>query len=172
MTTICIDPGLRCTGLAVLISGLVVCAAAIENPSTARGPEAWIAMATAVVDVLNTTPALRDEVDHQQPLPVNTIVVEKMVSYPGSPVRVDDLMELVGVTGAIVGMLPTAKTYKSYRPREWKGQVAKPVHNRRVLAKLSPSEQFLLSGTSKALVNNAIDAIGLGLVHVGRMKKP
>lgn len=157
--TVCVDPGLRCTGLAVYLGATLIMAAAVENPHSGRGPEAWKAMAASVVGLLRLDPAIPKD-----------LVVEKMVSYPGSPVRVDDLMELVGVTGAIVGAVDQCGAYTSYLPRQWKKTVPKPIHNKRVLAKLTPAESAPLASIRPALVHNAVDAVGLGLFHLGRIK--
>lgn len=155
--TICIDPGLRCSGLAVFLSGLLVSTAAVENPHPGRGPEAWRAMASAVVAHLALDPAVPKE-----------LVVEKMVHYPGSPVRTDDLMELVGVSGAVVGALDPCSAYFTYTPKEWKGSVPKPVHNKRTMARLTPAESELFASIPRGLVNNAIDAAGIGLFRLKR----
>lgn len=156
--TIGVDPGLRCTGISIFLGSVLVFAAAVENPNTGRGPAAWRALADLVAKQAILDPAI----------PVKEVVVEKMVSYPGSPVKVDDLMELVGVTGAVVSAIPLAVRYTSYEPREWKGQVPKKIHNSRTLAKLTQAEKSLLVDIDPVLVNNAIDAVGLVLFRIGR----
>ncbi len=54
-------------------------------------------------------------------------------------------------------------------PREWKGQVDKDMHNRRVLAALSVEERALIPKLSKKKLHNVIDACGLFLWAAGRL---
>jgi hypothetical protein len=58
-------------------------------------------------------------------------------------------------------------------PAQWKGQVPKAVHHKRVRATLMTDEQVVsdvyLDTIKPALRHNVWDAIGLGLVVLGRM---
>lgn len=73
----------------------------------------------------------------------------------------DDILQLAGVVGALVHSIEAAVTIL-YRPREWKGQVPKDIHNARVLASLSPPEKAAIAECAPSLLNNVVDAIGIG----------
>ena len=57
-------------------------------------------------------------------------------------------------------------------PRTWKGSVPKDIQNKRDLKKLSPEELELfhrmLRKEPRGLINNAADAVGIGLYKLGR----
>lgn len=60
---------------------------------------------------------------------------------------------------------------KRVLPNEWKGQVPKSVHNKRVLACLTPEELERIAKLPESKAHNMIDAIGLGLWHFGRLRR-
>lgn len=148
-----IDPGLRVLGAALFIKGKLAQAHVIKNPcKTERGPKAWVAMANAVIT----------EVGRQ----VDDCVVELMQLYAKGKAKPDDLMQLYGVAGAIVHA-SNASYYEGYLPKEWKSNVPKNIHNKRVLEKLEGRELHCLPPDSSFL-HNAIDAVGIGLFYLGR----
>ena len=61
-------------------------------------------------------------------------------------------------------------------PHAWKGSVPKDLHNERVLKRLTEDERKILYAACRAdgkkvsvsLLNNVIDAVGLGLWYLGR----
>ena len=57
-------------------------------------------------------------------------------------------------------------------PSEWKNYVPKAVHQPRILAKLSAEERAVLAGCKcpPSLLHNVIDAVGIGLYCLGRMR--
>ena len=57
-------------------------------------------------------------------------------------------------------------------PRTWKGTVPTPVHNKRVLAALTPEELALLPRRPRAkdVDHNCVDAVGLGLWKLRRLR--
>lgn len=57
-------------------------------------------------------------------------------------------------------------------PSQWKGFVIKSIHQPRILAKLSDEERAVLAGCKcpPSLLHNVVDAIGIGLYCLGRMK--
>lgn len=61
-------------------------------------------------------------------------------------------------------------TWSDRKPGDWKGQVSKPIHHRRVLATLTSAERELADRLPKATAEHALDAIGLGLVTLLRMR--
>ena len=101
---------------------------------------------------------------------VSAIVTEYPEFRPGdTKSNPNDLITLAMRAGVIEGMLrahaPSA-WWRRVRPSQWKGSVPKPIHNKRVLGALTAREMALLPN---ALKHDTIDAVGIGLWHVGRM---
>lgn len=92
----------------------------------------------------------------------------------------NDLLGVVGVGGAVAGMLAmicfgrnSVLDVVAYKPAEWIGQIPKATgakcmdspRARRILSKLDWIEkEFVISD------NDAIDAVGIGLYRLGRLK--
>jgi hypothetical protein len=56
-------------------------------------------------------------------------------------------------------------------PHEWKGMTPKEIHQPKILACLTPEERAIVDAIKPpSLRHNAIDAIGIGLWDVGRLK--
>jgi hypothetical protein len=92
------------------------------------------------------------------------LVIEWPEVYVSGRSDPNDLLLLAGVVGAIVGQFDWRGVY-SYRPKDWKGQVPKEIHNDRVLQKLSQKIQTDLGRIPKTYRHNVIDACGLALHH-------
>jgi hypothetical protein len=59
-----------------------------------------------------------------------------------------------------------------YTPDEWKGKVPKDTHQPRIWAALTADERALLEAVQPpSLRNNAVDAVGIGLFHLGRLQR-
>ena len=92
-----------------------------------------------------------------------------------TPGKMNDLITLTLRAGLLVESTD-ADFYIRRTPRQWKGGVEKDTHNVRCLKRLTGLELDILKearrgdGTlvPRSEVNNVIDAIGLGLVTVGR----
>lgn len=59
-------------------------------------------------------------------------------------------------------------------PSEWKGQVPKQIHEKRILGALSGQELSRVPGRSELAASkrhNVIDAVGLGLWKLGRLER-
>jgi hypothetical protein len=159
VSLVAIDPGLRGCGIARFygLTGELRAAEYITSPEkTLTGPVAWAAMAGEVVS-------------HQQRPDV--LVLEQPRIYPG--VRREDpndLIQLAGVLGAIAAHWESAPTIVAYYPAAWKGQVPKKVMTKRILKHLATGELSRLVSVG-AKDHNTIDAVGLGLFHLGRMKR-
>ncbi len=87
-----------------------------------------------------------------------------------------DILALAGVCGAFAGVFDCRVA--AYRPEDWKGQIPKPkkgetyIIETRVIAALSPSERdtlYKLVAVYGARFHNVVDAIGIGLYHLGRL---
>lgn len=158
MRVLSCDPGLRGSGVGVFEDGKLVRAAYVKSPERIeRGPPAWRAMAHAVSGWVGT-----DSID--------TLVLEVPQVYragqqKGDP---DDILQLAGVDGAVVGMI-WSSSVKWYLPREWKGQVEKSIMVRRIEKLLTPEEVSVIEACPASLRHNIIDGIGLGLFYLKRM---
>jgi hypothetical protein len=162
---IAIDPGLRHLGLAVAVDGHIAYASLVRNGSKSRGPDAWLGMAHAVKQDLERL-GLRGEW-------AETVIVEKMQVYDranhkekGKRVDPDDLLELAGVTGAIVGRVFHFSLYRHVSAAEWKGQVPKDVMVERIRGKLSQDVLGQILEVPKSYQHNVIDACGLMMFHL------
>lgn len=166
-TLISLDPGLRLCGVAVFRDGVLTWAGLARNTNlTDRGAQAWLSMADAVMHALPMGTLLR---------PPDLLVHELMQVYETKRQKGDpaDLIELAGVSGAVVGTLDPRRAI-SYLPREWKGQIGKEVHHPRARSKLSEQEAATLDrcleSVPVSLRHNVMDAVALGLFQLKRLK--
>lgn len=158
-----IDPGLAKVAVAIWNSerdfalewaGLVLCD---HSPGTERAQK-WREMAEAVFPWL--------WMHGGEPL---DMVVEVPQVYGGVHKEdPNDLLDLTGVLGAIVGGQACNSVAWSPLPREWKGQLPKEITQSRVDAKLSALEKSCIEWPIKSLRHNVYDAIHLGIVHLER----
>lgn len=156
MTLLAIDPGLRGVGLATFESGLLYWAGYIRNPDKkGRGPAAWEALRREVLLHVATLHGVCD------------LAVELPRVYPKMKTDPNDLIDLAGVLGCLVGML-RPQEITTYAPSDWKGQVPKDIMNARVWAKLSADEKSSVQRVG-AKDHNTLDAIGIGLKALGRL---
>lgn len=169
MITLAVDPGLDGLGCALFHGDELSLAwyspgAQRERDSLGRkvrGPAVWIALARSVA-WLTESPSTRPDV----------IVVERMKVYNGRQgfgKDADDLIELSAVAGAVIGTFPTASA-SGYLARDWKGQTPKRIMLARIegwIAARGWRDRVLVPEVEPALVHNAIDAAGLGMVALG-----
>jgi hypothetical protein len=161
------DPGLRATGVALFKdvgSGgyALVRATALRGPAKGNGPAVWNELAGLVYGwtarrLEGIDPALFiDRVP-------GTLVIETMRHAPGRSVPVEDLLELAGVAGAIVGRLSSWSSHAALAHR-WKSQVPRDVMGARVEEHLRREGLWhLVDVPSRATeLNDAMHAVGLG----------
>lgn len=122
--------------------------------------EAGLLRGKDVQDILRDLPSLPAH---------DNVIVEVPRIYPRGPARPNDLIGLAVVAGAAAARAPGDATFVF--PHQWKGQVPKEIHHRRIFLQLADSEleKVRLRGVPKSLIHNVNDAIGLGLWAVGRM---
>jgi hypothetical protein len=88
---------------------------------------------------------------------------------PGTRYRKNDIIRLALAAGRIVG----ARQCKFVTPTEWKGQVPKAVHHRRMRGVMSKDELFTLDtaleNTKRGAHPEILDAVALGLTELGRL---
>lgn len=156
-----VDPGLRHCGAALFQAGKLHSAALVKNPVTSGdGADACWRMAQAVCHWAAAPGVGFPEV----------VICERMQVY-GPDKSKGDPNDLITLS-IIAGMLrPTWL----YLPREWKGQVPKPARKSdpyileaRVRARLEPAELARLP-ENVGPAWDVIDAVGIGLHHLGRL---
>ena len=158
--TVSIDPGLRHLGLATFCDETLTYAGLIKNPeTTARGPKAWVAMAEVVAREVDDRVLMTHDFASEVP--------QVYARGPGDPA---DLLELAGVVGAVAAVIGAGRA-TGYLPRVWKGQVPKAVMCRRIEDRLSDDEKDAVEKCPASLRHNVLDAIGIGLYHLGRLGK-
>ncbi len=154
---LCIDPGLRHCGCAVFSdAGWLTAALLLKSPEKKlRGPAAHRAMARVVFGWAA-----------KNYMPENLILEYPRV-YPNhsNKQREDpnDLLELAGVDGALSAMYPYPVSHVF--PSDWKGQVPKKIMTERIFNTLRLSELTALQSKD----HNTLDAVGIGLSHLGRL---
>ena len=154
-----VDPGLRGCGVALFDDSALQWASYVENiMRDGRGPPRHGAMARRVHNVVSSQFGF-----------VKNLVVEFPRIYPKGPKdrRSDpnDLLDVAGVAGALAAIYEEVCWVF---PQEWKGQVPKEVMNARVMKRLTPEEAGrIVSVGSKD--HNTLDAVGIGLHHLGRL---
>lgn len=119
---------------------------------------------------------------------VDVVVVERMQSYSHSAQKGDqnDLVKLAEVGAAAAGVIAgvrllddgTQLEIAHVTPHEWKGNVDPDIMIKRIQALLKPHELEVAiaaferdANRAKSLWHNGWDAIGIGLVRLGRMKR-
>lgn len=180
-----VDPGLRECGCALFEDGKLAKAAIIASPNRkGRDARAWVAML--------------DEIAAWLPRKPDKVAAEMMQIYEKSDknVRNDDLLQLVGIVGGVIGLCLDA-TCTVYRPKVWKGNVKKRIHHQRIWSILDYEEQLVVTRYMKQradkgmkspetyleacefctgddypndLIHNVFDGIGIGLYALRRMK--
>jgi hypothetical protein len=181
MRTLAVDPGLDGLGVA-LFEGLEL-VQAWYSPGPARlrtnsvrrdgdgtlerGPRVWRGVALSIA-WLGDDPRTRPD----------RLVVEQTKVYAGrggfdkDPA---DLLELSGVVGAVAMVFPGVEV-GGVLARDWKGQVPKPIMLERIRGWLGRRAWLdrVVVPEKRALVHNAIDAAGLGMVALrleGKLSK-
>lgn len=167
--TVSVDPGLRGCGVAVFKGTELIWASYIRSLNKEdRGPKAWYAMAMEVEDVLR---GQFKDLFIEGGLMDAAFVFEVPQIYRGAQLKgdPDDLLQLVGVEAWVAGLLRACRVV-GYRPREWKGQVPKDVHVRRIENTLTDEEKACMQKCPASLRHNMLDGIGIGLFHVRRLQ--
>lgn len=104
---------------------------------------------------------------------ITDVIIEHPVIYSGGRTRnPNDVLKVAVNAGEWAGTYRQKALVRYVTPQAWKGSVPKDVHQPRILAKLAPKEAEVLEASlrrvAKSKHNNVVDAVGLGLFHVGR----
>jgi hypothetical protein len=116
------------------------------------------------------------------------LAIEIPVIYPGRNGKGDpnDIVNLARAAQQVIDLGSDVGTWLSvteYKPRQWKGQVPKPIHHHRAWKALSGAEREVLPADTLARIligvdggpyswdgHNFLDAIALGLKHLKRVR--
>lgn len=100
------------------------------------------------------------------------VVIEQPQWRPRDRVDINDLIKLALKTGELRHYYRSHAHVVLVVPTTWKGSVPKGIHNERVLRALTPAELARVPRRPRARTpdHNAVDAIGLGLWKLGRMR--
>lgn len=93
--------------------------------------------------------------------------VYREAHWKGDP---NDLIDVAIVVGALASQ--ATGNVVLVRPHDWKGNVPKTIHNARIKRALDPAERDTLKacGAPAGLLHNVVDAVGLGLHALGRLR--
>jgi hypothetical protein len=98
------------------------------------------------------------------------LVLEHPRIYPqGRTKRPNDVVTLAYASGRLTANVPLNKIRKVF-PRDWKGTIDADLVTARILERLTSNERALIPNLSAELIHNVIDAIGLGLWDLQRMR--
>lgn len=110
--------------------------------------------------------SLRDDLEDWATVPAPPeFVCEWPMKYPNKRITHKDLESLY-LVGNAIGQLNNGWT-KKYTPGQWKGNVPKPAHHRRLSQILTDTEHKAMRDTG----HDAWDAVGIGLFYLGRTKR-
>jgi len=112
-------------------------------------------------------------IDHENMAMPTDVIIEVPQVYRGHLQKGDpnDLITLAVQVGRYAQR--SKGLVRLVKPAEWKGQVLKEIHGARVLEVLDDAERGIvaLGARPKSKAHNVLDAVGLGLWALGRMKR-
>jgi hypothetical protein len=167
---ICLDPGLRSCGVAIFKDSVLWKTLLPRSPDMhTRGPGAWKLMAEQFDEAIKE--AIQGETFDESDFFHFVSEVPQVYLARKIAVDPDDLIQLAGVVGACLASVPGDAV--GYYPREWKKQMPKDIHHRRIRKRLAAGELAILEATHcpPSLIHNVIDAVGIGLFHLARHTK-
>ena len=116
-------------------------------------------------DTLDMIEAIRGDLPRGLPAIIELPKVYQQSRQKGDP---NDLINVAAVAGACA--LVCTPPIRFVLPREWKGTTPKRIDNERTARKLTPAELQAVIDCEcpPSLLDNVMDAVGLGLFQVGR----
>lgn len=163
-----VDPGLRGCGVAIFDEDTKALLRAdyVKGSAAGERAEAWRAMADSVWSWAEPWKTYTKMV-------IEFPQVRQRGSQRAAKRGTDpnDLIQLAAVVGALVCIRSLRTVPIVYLPEEWKGQVPKEIHHERARARLSSVELAVLPKLAKNILHNTMDAVALGLTHLGRLGK-
>ncbi len=163
---LCVDPGLHACGAALFTpDGALLSAAYVKGArQTGRGAAVWAATADAVGAWA------------RYGFQATMLIIETQIIRPtDEPYRQSAIMEVQGTAGAVAGVFTHRGVgmIKGVLPHEWKGTIDGAIMTGRISQRITPAEweNFKSHGRTGALDHNALDAVGIGFHHFGRLDK-
>ena len=155
MKILCIDPG-KDSGWALFEDGLLVACGLLKVTAEDATQYKALAFGMPILDYC---------------------IVERPVIYPGRNqiASANNIITLALTAGAAMAYCGIRAGHQVYvEPRKWKGQRPKDVDNRRTINLLSSEERKIVgqSGVPETMLNNTLDAIGIGLWYLKRKDPP
>ena len=95
------------------------------------------------------------------------VVIEKPQVYKFGKAKNKDIVDLSVGAGKV--MTFTTGRVTEYLPAFWKGQMPKKEHQDRIKVQLYTNEVLILEGFLKTELDHILDAVGIGLFHLGRL---
>lgn len=157
MITIGVDPGLICSGYALLVNG-----ECISLTLKKRIAEQKDNLVKALHGQSVGAEAVKEKVLADYPMTWSgspLVAVEKPIIYGNKKARDDDVMKLMAAFGAVVTPFAFMKTLTP-TPAQWKGQIPKHIHHKRILRKNPEAERFL-ADIPRTQHEHVLDALGL-----------
>ncbi len=155
-----IDPGIRGCGAALFVDSELAKAGYVKN-SVLKGddPAAILGMALELMTWATGSPFGG----------VGELVIEWPQIYQSRRIgpNPNDLLPLAGIGCALAAYLELHGATTRYLPRTWRGNKPKEEVGEKILGRLSEDEKATVKNAG-ARHHNVIDAIGLGLYHIGR----
>ena len=154
LNLLAVDPGSHICGYALFVEGDLVSFDFVKGTFKDVTKDAQY-MANSIL--FHTISAL----EHRR---LHKLVIEYPVIYPGrSAAPPNDIVQLAYAAGIFAGILPSVSTELVLpTPKQWKGNLPKSVHHKRIMLRLDPKLQAAIRGSAKSNIEHAIDAIGLG----------
>lgn len=168
MNLVSVDPGIRAMGAAWFSDGKLIACKLIRNPAGDGSlADHMLVVESFALWVRAVAHTRFNGFTGAQP----RLAIEIPRVYPAARQKGDqnDLINLAVVAGGVAGHFAPGLVTRYY-PRDWKGSVNPEESNRRVVERLGASELETMARTEcpKSLQHNLIDAIGVGLFHLGR----
>lgn len=175
-----VDPSIKSSGVALFVGGVLVAASVRKLPASMRTDTVTDCreMSLRIFEWAVTY----DRSPHPTPSGGDRIPTELACEWPqiyretkskGSP---NNLLPLSAICCGVAMLLPSRSKVAGYLPREWSGGIPKATKGN---AKKSPrayriGSRLTLPGEvgiwDRTKGHDAIDAIGIGLYHLGRLK--
>ena len=153
MRLLAVDPGLKCTGVAVFEGSRLIRGFAVRGPTGGDNAERARVIASEVQEKAGAV----DRVVYEWPQ------VYRFGRGKGDP---NDLLALVAIGSAVAALYPGASV-ESVKPAEWKGQRTKEAMRGVIVTRLDPDELSLLTYAP----HDTWDAVGIGLWALGRLER-
>lgn len=171
MILLAVDPSVRSSGIALFKDGILIHAArvTVKPNKHSCGAQRCMDMVWAIEEKVTK---VKNSIHLNQR--VTTVVFEWPRTYPNQKTPPNDLFPLAGIGMALYGLHSDGAEVHSYLPQEWSGGVPKSKTGSALVSARGKRISGILCAEEKALVpdqHDILDAVGLGLFHLGRMER-